>query len=70
MRQQLAIFAMLIHFVRSRAALARAQGRNQLGASAVEWAIISALVVAMALIVYNAIEAVVRSRAGQISQGG
>lgn len=70
MRQQFAISAMLIHYARSRATVARAQGRSQIGASAVEWAIISAVVVTLALGVYRVISGVVQSRSAEISTGG
>ncbi len=70
MRQQLAISRMLIHYAHSRAIVARAQGRSQLGASAVEWAIISAVVVTLALGVYKVIQGVVQTRSAEISTGG
>lgn len=59
---------MLISLVRGRAAQARREGRSEIGASAVEWAIISAVVVVLALLVAKAITDVVNKRVGDINQ--
>lgn len=57
---------LLITYVRARAAEARRAGRNELGASALEWAIISAIVVGLAGIVYAIITRVVTDKANEI----
>ncbi len=59
----------LITLVRGRAAQARREGRSELGASAVEWAIISAVVVVLALVIARVIQSVVEDNAGKIKQG-
>ena len=59
----------LVIFVRGRAAQARREGRSELGASAVEWAIISAVVVVLALVIARVIQSVVEDNAGKIKQG-
>ena len=59
----------LITVVRGRAAQARRQGRSELGASAVEWAIISAVVVVLALVIAKVIQSVVEDNANKIKQG-
>ncbi|KQY56208.1 hypothetical protein ASD11_16470 [Aeromicrobium sp. Root495] len=56
-------------FVRARAEEARRNGRNEIGASAIEWAIISAVVVVLALLVARVIQGVVEDNANQIEQG-
>lgn len=60
---------MLITLVRGRAQEARRSGRSELGASAIEWAIISAIVVTLAAIVAAKIKDVVDSRTDQIDDG-
>ncbi|MGH3425405.1 MAG: hypothetical protein ACRDO8_11780 [Nocardioidaceae bacterium] len=57
---------MLITLVRGRAERARRSGRSELGASAIEWAIISAIVVTLAVIVAKKIKDVVTDRTNQI----
>ena len=59
----------MIVLVRGRAEQARREGRNQIGASAVEWAIISAIVVGLALVIARVITQVVNDNANQIGQG-
>lgn len=59
----------IIMFVRARADEARRNGRNELGASAIEWAIISAVVVVLALVVAKVIQGVVQDNAGKIQEG-
>lgn len=59
----------IITIVRGKAAQARREGRNELGASAIEWAIISAVVVVLALVVARVIQGVVESNANKIEQG-
>lgn len=59
---------MLIHYVRGRAAEARRNGRNELGASALEWAIISAIVVGLAVIIAAVITNVVNEKKSEIEQ--
>ncbi|GAB3863123.1 hypothetical protein GCM10028801_30000 [Nocardioides maradonensis] len=59
----------LIVLVRGRAEQARRAGASQRGATAVEWAIISAIVVGLALVVAGVIRHVVTTRSAQIDQG-
>lgn len=59
----------IITFVRARADRARRAGFNERGASAIEWAIISAVVVVLALIVARVIQSVVTDNASKIQQG-
>jgi Flp pilus assembly pilin Flp len=59
----------VITFVRARADRARREGFNERGASAIEWAIISAVVVVLALVVAGVIQRVVDDNSGKIEQG-
>ncbi|MGJ9414316.1 hypothetical protein ACHAAC_16560 [Aeromicrobium sp. CF4.19] len=59
----------VIMFVRARADEARRQGRNELGASAIEWAIISGVLVLLALLLARVIQGVVEDNASKIEQG-
>lgn len=59
----------IITLVRGWAAQARREGRSELGASAIEWAIISAVVVVLALLVAKVIKGVVEENAGKIEEG-
>lgn len=59
----------IIAFVRARADQARRDGRNEIGASAIEWAIISAVVVVLALLLARVIQGVVEDNANTIQQG-
>lgn len=59
----------MILLVRGRAEQARRAGISQRGATAVEWAIISAIVVGLALVVAGVIKHVVETRSAQIDQG-
>ena len=61
---------LFIMYVRARAAEARRAGRSELGASALEWAIISAVVVTLAIIIASVITDVVNSRKDEIQEGG
>ncbi len=61
---------LLIPYVQARAAEAKRNGRNELGASALEWAIISAIVVGLAIAISIAISRVVSSRTDEINEGG
>ena len=61
---------LFIMYVRTRAAEARRAGRSELGASALEWAIISAVVVTLAIIIAAVITDVVNSRKDEIQEGG
>lgn len=56
----------VIALVRGWADKARREGRNEIGASAVEWAIISAVVVVLALLVGNVIRNVVTENVSEI----
>ncbi|MEH3032843.1 MAG: hypothetical protein PGN07_02095 [Aeromicrobium erythreum] len=58
----------LITLVHGWADKARREGRNEVGASAIEWAIISAVVVVLALLVARVIQNVVEDNANQIGQ--
>ncbi|MFY0405566.1 hypothetical protein [Solicola sp. PLA-1-18] len=69
MSQQLQYAQMLIVLVRGRAERARREGRSEVGASAIEWAIISAIVVTLALGIYTVISNVVESRTNEIQDG-
>lgn len=59
----------IIMIVRARADEARRQGRSELGASAIEWAIISGVVVVLALLLGNIIRNVVETNAAEIESG-
>lgn len=59
----------VIAVVRGRAAQARREGRSEIGTSAIEWAIISAVVVLLALLVGRVIQGVVEDNASKIEQG-
>ncbi|HYJ69087.1 MAG TPA: hypothetical protein VEX15_15670 [Nocardioidaceae bacterium] len=61
---------LLITYVRARAAEAKRNGRSELGASALEWAIISAIVVGLAIGISVVISRVVTSRTDEINEGG
>jgi Flp pilus assembly pilin Flp len=56
----------LIVQVRAQAARARREGRSDLGASALEWAIISAIIAGLAILVATQISDVVKGRTEQI----
>jgi predicted Kef-type K+ transport protein len=60
---------MFVAIVRGRAARARREGHSELGASAIEWAIISAVVVLLALLIAKVIQGVVQDNASKIEQG-
>lgn len=60
---------MLIVLVRGRAQQARREGRNEIGASAIEWAIISAVVVVLALAIAGVIQNVVNDNTNKIQDG-
>lgn len=59
----------IIAYVHARADRARREGFNERGASAIEWAIISAVVVVLALVVARVIQGVVEDNANKIEQG-
>ena len=63
---QVEITKMLIVQVRGRAAKARRGGRSDLGASAIEWAIISALVVGLAILVFGFVQSAIESKESDI----
>lgn len=67
--EELFVFRALVVQVRGRAEAARRNGANEVGASAIEWAIISALVVLLALGIFQAIKKVVDSNTAKIEQG-
>jgi predicted Kef-type K+ transport protein len=69
MYSQVLAAQVLITKVRARAAAARREGRSEIGASAIEWAIISAIVVALALLIAAAIRGVVDSNINKIDEG-
>ncbi|WP_433002803.1 hypothetical protein [Kribbella sp. CA-294648] len=58
------------HNQRARSAAAKARGaRTELGASALEWAIISAILVAAALAIGLVVRNVIDKRTGEIQKG-
>jgi Flp pilus assembly pilin Flp len=60
------------HTQRARGAAAKARGtrsRDELGASALEWAIISAILVAAALAIGLVVRGVIDKRTGEIQNG-
>jgi len=59
----------LLGFVRCRAERARREGRNELGASALEWAIISAIIVGIAIFVANEIRTRVEQSTNELDGG-
>ncbi|HET9500082.1 MAG TPA: hypothetical protein VFO98_07460 [Marmoricola sp.] len=59
----------VITLVRGRAEQARREGRSELGASAIEWAIISAVVVLLALVIAKTIQGVVDDNVAKIDEG-
>jgi len=67
MSSELQFVRALIVIVRARAARARSEGRNELGASALEWAIISAIIAALAVAVAAKIKSVVDDKTAEIS---
>lgn len=67
--QYLSLTRLAIDCARARARQARADGRGQIGASAIEWAIISAVVVGLAIVIYTVIEGVVNDNADKIEEG-
>ena len=67
MSSELQFVRALIVVVRSRAARARREGRNEIGASALEWAIISAIIAALAVAVAAKIKQVVDDKTAEIS---
>jgi Flp pilus assembly pilin Flp len=69
MSSELQCVRALIVIVRGRAARARREGRNELGASALEWAIISAIIAGLAIFVANTIFDKVSGKAEEIDVG-
>lgn len=67
--QYLSLTRLAIHYTRARARQARAAGRNEIGASAVEWAIISAIVVVAAIAIGAVIRTVVTENTQDIQEG-
>ncbi|MEX0428593.1 hypothetical protein AB3X52_13260 [Nocardioides sp. DS6] len=59
----------IIVWARGHAERMRREGRSELGASAIEWAIISAVVVVLALIIAKVITSVVNDNANKIKDG-
>ncbi|CAN5286880.1 hypothetical protein BH24ACT12_BH24ACT12_05330 [soil metagenome] len=59
----------LLGYVRGRAQRARREGRNELGASALEWAIISAIIVGIAIFVANEIRTRVEQSTAELDGG-
>ena len=68
-KMQVEIAKMMIVQVRGSAARARREGRSELGASAIEWAIISAIVVGLAIAIGIAVKGVVSSNTDKINDG-
>lgn len=69
MSSELQYVRAVIALVRARAAQARREGRSEIGASALEWAIISAIIAALAVAVAAKIKGVVDAKTGEISGG-
>ena len=69
-KMQVQIARLLIVQVRARAAKARREGRSDLGASAIEWAIISAIVVGLALLIAVWVRDAIKSRESDIKDEG
>lgn len=69
MSSELQYVRAVIALVRARAAQARREGRSEIGASALEWAIISAIIAALAVAVAVKIQGVVETKTGEISGG-
>jgi len=69
MSSQLESARLLITLVRARAAAARREGRSEIGASALEWAIISAIISGIAVILATTIGDRVTGWADQIAGG-
>ena len=67
MSSELGYVRALITTIRARAAAARESGRGEIGASALEWAIISAIIAALAILVATKIRTVVTDKTGEIS---
>lgn len=59
----------LVTAVRARAAVARRNGRSEIGASALEWAIISAIIAGLAIFVAQTIYDKVAGKATEIDVG-
>lgn len=68
-QMQVEIARMMIELARGRAAKAKREGRNELGASVLELAIIAAVLVTLAILVTGIVRSVVESRTGQIQDG-
>ncbi|MDN5854835.1 MAG: hypothetical protein L0K86_18680 [Actinomycetia bacterium] len=68
-KMQTQIARLLIVQVRARAAKARREGRSDVGASAIEWAIIAAICVGLALVIADVVRRVVESRESKIEDG-
>ena len=67
-KMQVEITRLLIVQVRGRAAKARREGRSEVGASAIEWAIISALVVGLAIVVFGFVKDAIEKKEGDINK--
>ena len=65
-KMQVQVTRLLIVQVRGRAAQARREGRSDVGASAIEWAIISALVVGLAIVVYGFVSDAIDDKESEI----
>lgn len=63
------IIRMLVDQLVGRTVRARRLSRDDLGASAIEWAIISAVVVGLAIVVYRVVKGVIDSNADKIEDG-
>jgi hypothetical protein len=69
MNVELQFVRAMVGYALARAHNQRARGRNQLGASALEWAIISAILVGAALAIGLVVRRVITERASEIDQG-
>ena len=69
MNVEVQVVRAMVGYALARAHNQRARGRNQLGASALEWAIISAILVAAALAIGLVVRSVIDKRTGEIQKG-
>ena len=72
MTSELQFVRALVGYALARAGSQRArakEGRTELGASALEWAIISAILVTAALLIGGIVKAVIDRRTGEIQKG-
>jgi hypothetical protein len=69
MNSEVQFMRAMIGYALARARKQRARGHNELGASALEWAIISAILVAAALAIGLVVRSVIDKRTAEIQKG-